>query len=380
MEFWTDEQVAEWIRARINSQTPEDSTCDYKSSFDFSQKGKKELVKDVTGFANSSGGIILVGISEDPEQPHLPNRDSEGLPKTPGEFLRVEQLLLAGTSPMLPALLLREIPWTPDGLRVVYAIYHARSWSRPHRNECDTRFYKRQNESTLEMSEEEISYLYAERKATQITIDNYLKKVDYSKRLVTGKKVLSVSLVPLPVREPLMNFYSEMGRKFLKETMFFHNTSGNPWAPCMDGVVTHSGTIPGAFVAKILPTGALLYSNTAEHFEESNGLPIDFVVETMMDPNMIDFAQKLYRELEGMTQLHLRAEIVGLEKTKLVAVASRRLSVWQIGDHPEYFTGDLRLDLQITAKVLLENPDSIKQAMKDRLANYIGLWEAPRNT
>lgn len=380
IEFWNDEQILEWIRTRINNREAENLICDYKASLDFDTKGKKELVKDVTGFANNMGGMIIVGISEDPKNPHLPDPTSKGLPKTPGELLRAEQLLLAGSSPTLPALMLRELPWGEKGTEVIYVIHHPKSWLRPHRNEYDRRFYKRQNESTLEMSEEDIAFQYAERRATQISVSSYLKKVDYGRTLVPGTKHACLTIVPLPIRDSLIDFYSESGRQFLNDSLFFHNRGANPWFPCMDGVITHFD-LPSPFIAKILPTGTMVYTETADHIvDNGNELNVHHIVETVLDNQVVEFAQKLFRYLPGVEKIHLRAEVTGMGGAKLVAMFDRSVAPAFRTERPEYFSGDVCLDLIVPVKSLLDDPTSIKAKMKDRLANYIGLWSAPHRT
>jgi hypothetical protein len=71
---WTRERLQKMIDDRIE----ESFQLDYKAADALSRtdSGKKEITKDVSAFANSSGGTIIYGIKEfsDPEKKHLPEK------------------------------------------------------------------------------------------------------------------------------------------------------------------------------------------------------------------------------------------------------------------------------------------------------------------
>lgn len=70
---WKEEDLQSLVKNKIE----EDSDLDYKDSRSLMMGGKEmtELSKDVSSFANSSGGIIIYGISENK---HVPEKIDEG--------------------------------------------------------------------------------------------------------------------------------------------------------------------------------------------------------------------------------------------------------------------------------------------------------------
>lgn len=60
------------IQRLINDQIEENIHLDYKREIALSPKGKKELAKDVSAFANSKGGVIIYGIEEEKNEDGIP--------------------------------------------------------------------------------------------------------------------------------------------------------------------------------------------------------------------------------------------------------------------------------------------------------------------
>jgi predicted HTH transcriptional regulator len=88
------------IEALITNQVVEGKHLDYKrDTYGNKDDDKKELLKDVSSFANSGGGDLIIGMEE-----------TEGLPsKIVGmsidpdkEILRLESIIRTGISPRLP--------------------------------------------------------------------------------------------------------------------------------------------------------------------------------------------------------------------------------------------------------------------------------------
>lgn len=99
----------------VNRQVPESPTLDYKATLPSrTDAGRKELLADVSAMANSSGGILLYGISEARESDEgKTDRPAAlvGLPDTNAveEQQRLEQTIRSGLDPPLARFLVRPI-------------------------------------------------------------------------------------------------------------------------------------------------------------------------------------------------------------------------------------------------------------------------------
>ena len=58
LEYTTD------IAPFIELKEPESAALDYKLTLDGNDRGKAELAKDASAFANSRGGYLLIGVEE----------------------------------------------------------------------------------------------------------------------------------------------------------------------------------------------------------------------------------------------------------------------------------------------------------------------------
>lgn len=114
----------------IDRQEVEGKTIEYKQSLPGnSEKIIKELLADISSFANSSGGDIVYGMAED-----------KGIPKTligldidnfDEEKLRLENLVRGGIEPRIPSLVIHQVPLSNSKLAIVIRI--SKSWISPHR-------------------------------------------------------------------------------------------------------------------------------------------------------------------------------------------------------------------------------------------------------
>src|SRR5438046_7909430 len=106
-----DEVTETDITALKERGVREDQTLDYKEELDVSrEKGKFELLKDVTALANAAGGVILYGVTEGDGD------DAGRIVDLPGLELEmdrlqntIDQLLQDGIDERIPGVLHRAI-------------------------------------------------------------------------------------------------------------------------------------------------------------------------------------------------------------------------------------------------------------------------------
>lgn len=128
----------------------ESLTLDYKSSPSLSKesKGRDELCKDVSSFANSAGGQIIYGIEE---KNHRPTRIDEG-----SEITRewIEQVIGSNVQPRIDELGIKPIPIGTG--RYAYVLTIPQALGRAPHQAPDKKYYKRQNFQSVPMEDYEI--------------------------------------------------------------------------------------------------------------------------------------------------------------------------------------------------------------------------------
>ncbi|MEH7909168.1 ATP-binding protein [Rhizobium laguerreae] len=123
-----------------------------------SDADKKELLKDLSSFANSAGGHLVIGIDE------AQGAASGVVPVTgdPDAILqRLEQIARASIEPRVVGLQMRAVSLTGGGFAFIIRV--PRSWNPPHRvsYQGTNRFYLRSSAGAHEASVEELRSIFA---------------------------------------------------------------------------------------------------------------------------------------------------------------------------------------------------------------------------
>jgi hypothetical protein len=150
------------IESLISNKIPESRTLEYKEILPGnSNDDKKEFLKDVSAFANASGGDIIYGISE--------QRDSKGkatgLPaeakglssiNADAEKLRLENILRDSLDPRIIGLRVDSISGFSDGPIIIIRV--PKSWNTPHMVVFNktSKFYARNSTGAYQLDVTEI--------------------------------------------------------------------------------------------------------------------------------------------------------------------------------------------------------------------------------
>lgn len=122
------------IASLIENRVPEGRTLDYKQELTGrSDEDHRELLADVSSFANTTGGVVLFGVVEERDA-----GKTTGIPASaPGlsvtgdaELRRIEDIIRDGIEPRVPGVRLRAVDGFAKGAVVVLRI--PRSWRGPH--------------------------------------------------------------------------------------------------------------------------------------------------------------------------------------------------------------------------------------------------------
>jgi hypothetical protein len=108
----------------------EGKTIDYKQSLPGNRDSEKtEFLADVSSFANTSGGDLIYGMTEENGIPKALNGlDIENFDE---EKLRLENIIRDGIEPRIPSLAIHQVPLSNSRLALVLRV--AKSWIGPHR-------------------------------------------------------------------------------------------------------------------------------------------------------------------------------------------------------------------------------------------------------
>lgn len=143
----------------VASGVPEGTRLDYKVGlYGPTDNDKREALKDISSFANTFGGHLLLGIDEATGVPTAVPGIANVNPDT--EILRLDQLVRSTVEPSIQGLRVRAIPLKSGGHCFVVRV--PRSWRPPHRVNFkgSNRFYVRNSGGVHEASVEELRAMF----------------------------------------------------------------------------------------------------------------------------------------------------------------------------------------------------------------------------
>jgi len=116
------------LQELLDNKVPESKVLEYKRTLKFGDKEKREFLADVSSFANTAGGHMLIGVHEEGGIPtdfpgvELENPDAEAL--------KLTSLIRDGIEPRIYGVSIRNIPL--NELKYVTVIRIPKSWVAPH--------------------------------------------------------------------------------------------------------------------------------------------------------------------------------------------------------------------------------------------------------
>lgn len=149
-----------------SSEKPEGRDIDYKREMPNSD----ELLADVTSFANTVGGHLVVGFTDE-DRDGLPDR-IEPLPINPDvEKQRLENILRDSVKPRLMGVKIQPVQIEEDKYVIVIRI--PRSFSAPHRAGEHGKFYARCSTGKYSLAVEELRHAFLETEGLHDRIRNW---------------------------------------------------------------------------------------------------------------------------------------------------------------------------------------------------------------
>lgn len=192
--------LQEWdetdLQKLIDDQLQESLQLDYKQSDALAKTStcQTEIAKDVSAFANSSGGRIIYGITE---ANHLPVSIDAGA--DPSAITRewIENTIISRVQPRITGIVIKAIPLSAGGNAYVIDIPQATTFA-PH--QAGHRYYRRYNFQSVPMEDYEVKDTMRRASASEPYIRfsiRVLEKADGTKRAALSAHISNRSSEPM---------------------------------------------------------------------------------------------------------------------------------------------------------------------------------------
>lgn len=177
--FEKEDYSIEDIKSLIDNRIEESIHLEFKSGGALGKEPSKmkELSKDVSAFANSDGGIIIYGITEE-------NHVASSISYLNGNHITkewLEQLINTTIYRRIKDVKIYPIREENDISKTIYIVKIPKSLDAPHLCQ-DKRFYKRFNFQSVFMEEYEIRQTYSRRAKSELVLDKWTFGAKYDSK------------------------------------------------------------------------------------------------------------------------------------------------------------------------------------------------------
>lgn len=208
-----DKLVSDDLGALIENEILEAKFIDYKIKLNLNTDSeKKEFLADISSFANTIGGYLLIGIKEQKGIPvEIVGFESKDIDSYK---LKIEQIIHNGIQPRINGISLKPIKLEND--QYVLVIFIPNSFLSPHMVSIKnlSKFYGRNSAGKFQMDVSEIRMAFIKTDSLNERAKHF-REVRISKAL-SGEFPINVPNVPLTVLHflPLISFHSQIAINF----------------------------------------------------------------------------------------------------------------------------------------------------------------------
>jgi Putative DNA-binding domain len=149
------------LQAMVSNGVAEGTGIEFKEeTYGRTDSDIKEFLKDISSFANTFGGYLVIGMAEN--EGIAANLKGIRTPDIDAELQRFESLMRDGIQPRISGIQLKPISLATGAHAIVFNI--PRSWNPPHRVSAKNtnRFYIRNSSGVHEASVEELRLLFSQ--------------------------------------------------------------------------------------------------------------------------------------------------------------------------------------------------------------------------
>jgi predicted HTH transcriptional regulator len=231
---WTKQRLDQMIADNVE----ENLALDYKRADSLAKTdGKKtEVTKDISSFANSSGGVVVYGIAEfdDEAKRHLPERlDPIQRGRISKEWL---DQVIQTIRPRIEGIFIHPVPISEVNNTVCYVVEvpqsHTAHMARDHR------YYKRQNFNVLPMEDYEVRDVMNRRGQPKLRVSIFVNR--NTSEWNEGLILVKVENVSSTIAHDFMvdlEMPTDAGGEILVETLFLKKGTANASTPCAFGKI-----------------------------------------------------------------------------------------------------------------------------------------------
>lgn len=225
---------------------PERQDFDYKrDSYGRSDADKVEFLADVSSFANTAGGHIVIGMAEDGGRP----TELVGLEgNVDEEKQRLEAIAHSGLEPPILGLRMASVPLSGDKHAIVIRV--PRSWNPPHRVVAygRNRFWARNSAGKYEPKVDQLRQLFLTAPALADRVRDF--RLDRITKIAAGetpvrlidRNCLVLHVVPFESLDGTFRYdVKDLINRWTEFTPITPDGGGMDWRINLDGLVTLSG-------------------------------------------------------------------------------------------------------------------------------------------
>ncbi len=181
MKFVIDKEfediVLEDIENLVKNKVAENICLDYKSqNYGVSNGNKRELLKDITAFANSSGGDLIIGISDD-KYNQANNLCGIATTNIAAEVNRIEQIIFNGTEPKLNTIKIKYFKLNNDRFIIFIRVQASPLFPHMISFQRTNKFYIRKSDKNILLDAYELRNIFLKSENIIENIKNENKKI-----------------------------------------------------------------------------------------------------------------------------------------------------------------------------------------------------------
>jgi len=378
-----EEVTEEDLQALLREQVPEGKEIDYKETVHADHGAVREFLADLTSFANTAGGHLLVGMKATNGVP----TELIGVSGMPADALisRLESAARDAIEPRLPGVLMHSVRLHSGTEAIVIRI--PRSYALPHvvKHQGHWRFYGRNSNGKYQLDVAEVGALFARSQGLAERVRDF--RVERLAAIVGGQAAplledgpkLVLHVIPLNALDGRLDVGIPL---FVQEETLPRPIGGH----ASQGVFTFDGwltTAEGQTAGRV-SSYALLFRNGIIEAASSGVLRSHanpaWIPSTVYEHETIGALAsylELERRLDGSPPAAVLLSLLGVADRTLVV--GRQLQVSAIMDHQAHtFDRDALLVPELLIERFEEAADQVLRPGFDRVWNACG-WDRSYN-
>jgi hypothetical protein len=362
------EITRENLDALVENSVEENRRLEYKREYNSSDQAKRKILSELSAFANTDGGDILIGVTEEDGLAH----SLSGVPIDSIDRLKlsIQQLADSCLDPKIIDLQMTSIEISEN--KAVLAIRVPLSFSAPHALDFQGkhRFYRRTSSGVDQMDTEDLRIAFGKRTASIEAIDTWIESRN---SLIRGRTtivnlnkwpVIAVRMIPLgfPETAAQLNFQDIQDGHMGWWNLGNNGYSGPQWN--VDGPFT-STHYSGAY-----STGYTQY------FRQGNVEVVDTSILAPLDADFIGGAIVEHRLIERIPNYVEMFQLMGgvfplILDIKIFKVGGKKMQTGPGGPTGSPIDRD---DLVNLPRVYIDDPDQDWATLLRPI--FDGLWNA----